>query len=294
MGQVYEIESKQFKISVLKKGAQLCEFINKLNNEAILWDSNPDFWAKHSPILFPNIGKIKNDFYTLQHQTYQLPKHGFVKDADWDLVNLDSNSITLKTCSTPQTLEMFPFDFEILVSFILLENGLKVEHLVKNTGLNSMYFSIGAHPAFKIPFHPDSNFSDYDLQFDKNEICNELNLTPDGFLLNTQNNLLNQNSTIPLNEDLFYQDTVIIPDLKSRKLVVKHQKINEKQLVFSWHNFNYLAIWKPKNAPFICLEPWQGLPDYNQQDGNWLNKKGNDCLLPNEFKMYSWSICVTE
>jgi galactose mutarotase-like enzyme len=294
MGQQYQLENKQFKINILKQGAQLCKFINKLNNEDVLWNGNPDFWAKHSPILFPNIGKIKNDFYSINTQTFQLPKHGFVKDVEWDLVNIDTDSITLKTCSTSKTLEIFPFDFELIVSFILSAKGLKVEHLVKNTGLTNLYFSIGAHPAFKIPFHPNSNLNDYDLHFEKNEICNELNLTPDGFLLNTQNNLLNQNSTIPLNEDLFYQDTVIIPDLQSRKLIVKHQKINEKQLVFSWHNFNYLAIWKPKNAPFICLEPWQGLPDYNQHDGNWLNKKGNDCLLPNEFKMYTWEIEIIE
>jgi galactose mutarotase-like enzyme len=294
MGQSYEIENNQFKISVLKKGAQLCKFINKLDNESVLWEGNPDFWAKHSPILFPNIGKLKNDFYTLNQKTLQLPKHGFVKDVDWELVEIQNDCFSLKTKSTKETLAIFPFDFEIIINFKLSEKGLKVEHLVKNTGLNNLYFSIGAHPAFKIPFHQNSIFTDYQLVFEQNETCNEMNLTTDGFLLGSENILLNQKNTINLNEDLFYQDTVIIPNLLSKKITIENHKNNRKKLIFSWENFTYLAIWKQKNAPFLCLEPWQGLPDFDNHDGNWLNKIGNDCLHPNNSKIYSWTMEVLE
>lgn len=252
------------------------------------------FLGKTLPYFISNIGKLKNDFYTLNHKTLQLPKHGFVKDMEWDLIEKQKDCISLKTNSSKETFEIFPFDFEITLNFKLTEKGLTVEHLVKNTGTNNLYFSIGAHPAFNIPFHKNSNFTDYQLVFEKNETCNEMNLNQDGFLLGTENVLLNQENTIALSEDLFYQDTVIIPNLLSKKITIENRKNNLKKLSFSWENFNYLAIWKPKNAPFLCLEPWQGLPDFDNHDGNWLNKIGNDCLHPHESKMYSWKMEVLE
>lgn len=290
MGQVFELENKYLKISILKKGAQLCNFINKLTHEEILWNGNPDFWAKHSPILFPNIGKLLNETYNFNNSNYQLPKHGFVKDLDWELFDSNENQLTLKTQSSTSTLQIFPFNFQLFVSFILLDNGLKVQHEIKNIGENNLHFSLGAHPAFTLPFVENTKLTDYFIEFEHNETCHEINLSTDGFLKESKNLLLNNQNTIELSEELFYQDTVIIPDLISRKLSVKLKNQSNKKMVFSWENFPVLAIWKPKNAPFLCLEPWQGLPDYELHNGNWENKKGNACLLPNTSKIYSWQV----
>jgi len=145
-------------------GAELCSLKNNENKEYI-WEGNLDFWGKHSPILFPIVGTLKNNSYQYNETEYHLSRHGFAREMDFEIVNQRENSVTFSIQSSEETLKVYPFLFELQIIYTLDKNRLHIEYKVMNNGKIKMPFSIGAHPAFALP----GNFENYNIQFEKEE-----------------------------------------------------------------------------------------------------------------------------
>jgi galactose mutarotase-like enzyme len=254
-------------------GAELCSLKNKDNKEYI-WEGNPDFWGKHSPILFPIVGTLKNNSFHYNAKEYHLSRHGFARDMDFEIVDEKENSVTFSIHSSEETVKVYPFEFELQIIYTLDNYNLSIEYKVINKGNSKMPFSIGAHPAFALP----GNFEDYSIQFDKEESL-EYYLLENDLISNQTKKLETQEGQIPLTYELFKNDALIFKTLKSKSLTILEDRIPVLRVNFK--DFPSLGIWTKMNAPFLCIEPWFGYSDTNENSGNLFVKEGIQVLEEN-------------
>jgi len=252
------------------KGAELVSFKDTENREYI-WDADPKYWAKHSPILFPIVGTLKNNHYTYNGIQYTLSRHGFARDMNFELIEKTKNSATFSLISSDETKIMFPFDFELDLKYTLIENKLILAYTIINKGHIKMPFSIGAHPAFALP----ESFENYSLAFEHSE---QLDCFP------LENDLISELSypirleenKLPLRYSLFEKDALIFKELKSKSISILDKGTPFLRLHLG--NFKNLGIWTKDKAPFICIEPWLGYSDTKNSSGALLEKEGIQML----------------
>ena len=256
---IYSLENNLISVKIKQVGAELCSYFDKTTNREIMWQADPNHWKRHAPILFPIVGKVENNNYQLETETYELSQHGFARDQTFKLVQETEHELILEISSSVETLKVYPFEFQLQVKFTLADKELKVSYMVKNTSNQPIYFCLGAHPGFNCPFDEVSNFEDYQLTFEKEEASDRLLLTPQGFRSGERANSWLTGNKIQLEETLFNEDALIFDDLKSNYLKIESPKTNES-LKVGWMNYPHMGIWKPlNNAPFICIEPWNGM-----------------------------------
>lgn len=263
-------------------GAELISLKNN-NTTEYIWEGNPDFWGKHSPILFPIVGTLKNNSFSYEEKEYNLSRHGFARDMTFKLIDKKENSATFCIKSSAETLKKYPFEFELHLMYTLQNSSLDIEYKVINTGKSKMPFSIGAHPAFALP----GNFENYSMTFEKEEPL-EYYLLENDLISNKTKTLEVHNKQIPLTYELFKNDALIFKTLQSNTLTILK---NEKPLLkVNFEDFPSLGIWTKMNAPFICIEPWFGYSDTNENFGNLFEKEGIQILDSNKIFNSKFSI----
>lgn len=216
-------------------GAELCSIKNSEDKEYI-WEGNPVFWGKHSPILFPIVGTLKNNSYNYNGKEYQLSRHGFARDMKFELVMKSENSATFCLISSIETKKVYPFEFELQVCYTLEENKLKIEYKILNKSDSVMPFSIGAHPAFALP----KSFEEYALAFEYPEILTSYELEND-LLSDTTLTIDMIDNQFPLSYSLFEKDALIFKKLKSKNITILENK--KPLLCVRFDNFPHLGIW---------------------------------------------------
>ncbi|QXP61934.1 aldose 1-epimerase family protein [Olleya sp. HaHaR_3_96] len=292
---MFELSNALLKISVKPKGAELCEIASVKNDNQFMWHADPDIWGSHAPNLFPIIGALKNDEYTFEAKTYTLPKHGFIRHSqDIKLVEQTKNSLTFSLMYNDDLLKQFPFKFEFLITYTLVNNTLQINHTVKNLDNQTIYFSIGGHPAFKCPVYKDENYTDYSLVFETDETAQTYVLNMDNGLVTNQTKLaFDTKNSIHLRPNLFTEDALIFKDLQSRQVALV-SKTHGEILNMTFKDFNYLGIWAKPNAPYVCIEPWLGIADAENTTQKLIEKEGIIKLPQNETFNASYSIQIHE
>ena len=268
---IITLSNTKISASINTIGAELSRL--EKNNKNYIWTVDEAFWNKTSPILFPIVGRLKNDSYTFRNKSYALPRHGFARNFDFKIENQTENSALFSLESNAETLQQFPFEFELKMEYRLTENGLEITYLVSNKSNEVMPFSIGAHPAFAI----DNAFDNYNLVFNQSEkmISHQLeNEQFDGSVREIEA----KNGKINLDYSLFEKDALVFKELKSNEITLHHN--NEFVLKMIFEGFPYLGIWTKPNAPFLCIEPWCGLADNVNHNGNIEEKEGIILLQP--------------
>ena len=254
-------------------GAELISLKTNLNKEYI-WEGNPEFWGKHSPVLFPIVGTLKNNSFHHNEIEYHLSRHGFARDMEFKLIDATENSATFSLQSSAETVKVYPFEFELQIIYTLRENNLSIIYKVTNKGKTAMPFSIGAHPAFTLP----NQFQNYVIAFEKDESL-EYYLLQKDLISNKTKKLEVHDKKIPLNYELFEDDALIFKTIKSKSLTILE---NENPILkVHFEDFPSLGIWTKKNAPFICVEPWFGYSDTTENSGNLFEKEGIQILESN-------------
>jgi galactose mutarotase-like enzyme len=255
-------------------GAELISLKNKSNREYI-WEGNPNYWGKHSPILFPIVGSLKNNSYCYNNVVYNLPRHGFAREMDFDVIKKTDSTVVFSIQQSTVTLEKYPFQFELQISYTLINSVLKISFKVINNNDVSMPFSIGAHPAFAIA----NDFENYELQFEKSENLVVSKLEND-LISNTTYTLPLENNSMPLTYSLFENDALIFKTIKSKSVTIAENKI--PFLKVQYNDFPSLGIWTKSQAPFICIEPWLGYAETIENNGNLEQKEGIQILGVNQ------------
>ena len=278
------ISNSTLKASIKHAGAELFSLKNNQNKEFI-WEGNPDFWGKHSPVLFPIVGTLKNNTYTVNGKEYQLPRHGFARDMEFQLIGKTENSATFSLQSNVETLKIYPFEFELQLIYTLQENALDIQYKVINKSETKMPFSIGAHPAIALP----ENFESYALKFEREEVLKYYLLEND-LISNKTEVLETKNSLVPLNYKLFENDALIFKTLESNSLTILEN--SKPYIKVDFEDFPSLGIWTKEQAPFICIEPWLGYSDTAVNSGDLFEKEGILILDANQAFTSKFSIQI--
>jgi galactose mutarotase-like enzyme len=267
------LKNKNLSIKINPKGAELTSLFNHENQTEYLWNADPKFWGKSSPVLFPIVGSLKENKYRFEGKEYTLPRHGFARDREFMVEKSDENSVTFLLTHDENTLKVYPFKFEFRLIYSLENNTLNVTYSVKNIGENEMYFSVGGHPAFAVPLAENTGYNDYYLQFNKTEIFKRWGLTPEGLIEMQPFDFLINTNKLTLTKELFYEDAIVFKNLKSTSIILKSDKTNQ-QLKFNFEGFPYLGIWAAKDANFVCIEPWCGIADSANHNQELTEKEG--------------------
>ncbi|MEM8894019.1 MAG: aldose 1-epimerase family protein [Bacteroidota bacterium] len=270
----HKIENDQLIATIDEQGAQLVSLINKSNDLEYIWNADPKHWARRAPVLFPIVGKLKDDAFSYEGLTYQMSQHGFARDQKFRVSKSSTTSIEFLLESNAETRTKYPFDFHLFLTYTLSENELSVGYRVENPAENDLYFSIGGHPAFNCPLQPGQQRSDYSLKFEQTEDT-EIQYLTDGLFAGAEEPF--KGDTLKVTDDLFDRDALVFKSLGSNKVdLVDNQGKN--WLTFDFTGFPYLGIWsKGRSSPFVCIEPWFGIADQASHDGNIKTKEG---ILP--------------
>ena len=261
------ISNSFLKISVLTKGAELCSIESLANSKEYIWEGNPSYWGKHSPVLFPIVGTLKNNRYCYNGVEYDLLRHGFARDHEFELIHEEANKVVFSLKSNDSTIKLYPFDFELQIGYTLNEQQLTVSYTVINNGGVRMPFSIGAHPAFALP----NSFDKYTLAFEHSE---RLNCYPlkDDLIDDTPYTIELKDKKIALDYGLFEKDALIFKQLQSKEISILEN--NQAVVKVDFADFESLGIWTKPGAGFICIEPWLGYSDRKDASGNIEEKEG--------------------
>jgi galactose mutarotase-like enzyme len=270
---IITISNSQLSATINTLGAELISLVK--NNKNYIWQVDETYWNKTSPILFPIVGRLKNDNYTFNGKTYQLPRHGFARNMEFTFDKKSEYQVIFEVEATKETKANYPFDFKLLIAYTFMDNELVIEYFVRNQSDEVLPFSIGAHPAFAI----SGKFENYSLQFNAADTFETHHLENESF--NGKTTLVEtKNNSIALNYALFEKDALVFKQLKSNEVILKNK---EKEILkVNYDHFPYLGIWTKQNAPFICIEPWCGLADSSNHNGNFEEKEGINYLSAGE------------
>jgi len=260
------LENDYIKVSLAAKGAELQGLFSKETKLEYLWNANPKYWAKHSPVLFPIVGSLKNNSFIYQGKHYESPRHGFARDNVFNFEKISESEGIFTLTQNADTLRTYPFYFELKLKYQLIDRKLKLTYEVKNTGTSELLFSIGAHPAFAVPNTPDTVYEDYYLSFNADEQLTYWKLE-DGLVANETKNIALNAHKLKLTHELFYNDALVFKNLQSNSISLLNTK-NDNGLHFNFEEFPFFGIWAAPDAPFVCLEPWCGVADgvnHNQE-----------------------------
>ncbi|RFS18394.1 aldose 1-epimerase family protein [Emticicia sp. C21] len=273
------------------KGAELVSLVHQASQIEYMWSADPAFWGKSSPVLFPIIGSVKEDSFIYEGKNYNLPRHGFARERVFTVENQTEESVTFLLKSDVTSLTVFPFLFELRLHYSLDGNQLSVKYEVTNTGNTEMFFSIGGHPAFKVPVVGGTSYEDYYLEFNTTEDLMRWPLTKEGLIEAAPEKLPVENGRIPLTKELFYQDALVFKHLQPDRVTLKSDR-TAHQLTFDFKGFPFLGIWAAKNADFVCIEPWCGIADSANHNQQLTEKEGINQLSANEIFERTWTVEV--
>lgn len=272
------LSNEDISVSIKAEGAELTS-LKKLDFE-YLWQADPQYWKRHAPVLFPIVGRLKDDTYTLGETNYSMGQHGFARDVTFELSNQTDTEATFTLSSSEGTKTQYPFDFMLTVKYSIEANELRISYRVENTGATEMPFSIGGHPAFKCPLMPDKQRQDYRLLFEKQETLETYRLKKG--LFSGQTKAISNKGAIEITDDLFDKDALVFKNLSSTYVTLADVD-NREWVKFDFSGFPYLGIWsKNDQSPFICIEPWHGLADHADHNGQLAEKEGIVKLLAGE------------
>lgn len=284
------LENALIKASVNPHGAELQSLYHKDTNLEYLWNGDARYWPRRSPVLFPIVGGLKDDTFIYKGEKYTLPRHGFARDMDFykEAVFGDSCSLTLK--SDKETLKNYPFEFLLRIKYQLNGNSITITYEVENPSEEALLFSIGAHPAFNVPLVKGTVYEDYFLEFSKEETSDRWTIKNN--LISETTPYLQNQTRLPLKQNLFNDDAIVFKDLRSTRISICSDKTIHG-LHYDFAGFPYMGLWAAKNAPFVCIEPWQGLADAETHNQNLEQKEGIVKLEKGKKWIKSWSLtCI--
>jgi len=254
------IENDFLKVSIRNKGGELTSVYNKISGVEHLWQGDPNIWSWHAPNLFPVVGGLINNELLVDGKTYPMKRHGFNRESELLLLASNEVSARFSLPYSDHTLEVFPYKFDFQVHYDLIDNALRVTYKVINHQRDTIYFSVGGHPAFNVPFHTGESYEDYYLEFESEEKLEKHLLSAEGFFTGKTQPVKLEGKKLSLTREMFKEDAWVFKKLNSREVTIKSDK-HDQTLSVEFPHFNYLGIWAKPGADFLCIEPWLGCAD---------------------------------
>lgn len=268
------ISNTELTVIINSLGAELISMKN-FDNKEFIWEANPEFWGKHSPILFPIVGFLKENKYSYNGNYYSMLRHGFASKMEFNIIKKSAENVVFSLTNNDETLKNYPFEFELQISYTLVKSNLKIGFKVINNNDFRMPFSIGGHPAFALP----NDFDSFLLEFEKTEklVCYKLEkelISVETITLPMKKNRLS------LSYSLFENDALIFKKLESKSITILENNVPFLKVQFE--DFPSLGIWTKPKASYICIEPWYGYADTISNTGELSEKEGIQIIGINE------------
>lgn len=279
----YTIENNMIKVVISDHGAEIQSVTSVHTGEEFMWQADPEIWGRHAPVLFPIVGRLKNDQYTYKGKTYHLGQHGFARNSKFEVEKHSRESITFLLKDNEETRKAYPFKFEFRVNYNLMNNLLEENFSVINKSDDRMIFGVGGHPGFNLPIKAGEKKEDF--YFDMHPSVARIQIPLKDASLDWDNrSLASTDSFIGLSDELFKNDALIY-QLEGHDNKVSLRTDKSKFHVNVWtRDAPFVGIWSqyPKTADYVCIEPWWGIADRDDADGELEHKYGMNHLAPNE------------
>ncbi len=255
-------QNREIEAVISTDGAELLSV--KRNSYEYIWQANAKYWSRSAPVLFPFVGRLKDDEYTANEKTYAMNQHGFARDMKFDITEKRDDEVTFMLVSDDTTKQKYPYDFKLEINYKLTENALITTYKVTNETNETMYYSIGGHPAFNVD--PQREYKIKLSQADKMYGLNGSYI---------KNELLdNEKEEFLVTPRLFENDALIFkPENKKHKISIIED--NQEYITMNYDDFKLMGVWSPlgDTVPFICLEPWNGIADFDVKLDNKIENK---------------------
>lgn len=281
------LRSAEWTAAVDPLGAQL-SILRDAQGRDLLWDGDPKFWAGRAPILFPIVGSLSDGHYRWRGQRYAMPRHGIARTRRFELIRSEERELLFRLFSDAQTLQQYPFRFELDVSYRLERQAFVIEATVNNRGAEPMPASLGFHPAFRWPLPGGAPRASHDIQFAFPEAAPVRRLDEHGLVKPAAYDSPVAGRRLALDDALFAQDVLIFDRLISRQL--SYGSPGAPRLAISFAAATHLGLWSKPGAPFVCIEPWRGVADPAGFDAEFELKPGLFRVPPGESRSLAMQV----
>ena len=275
MAQIICIKNQDLTVNISTLGAELQSII--CDGAEQLWQGDPAFWCGRSPILFPICGELRNNGFNYNGKHYDLRKHGFASIMEFEVEEHCDTYATFLLRSTEQTLASYPFEFELRVKYSLCGRKMTVIYETLNPSDSDMYFSVGAHESYACP----EGIGEYKLVFDGEECFNCATFTPEKVIGDEFIDLGQNTRELNITDEMFDIGALMFLDLKSRGVTLVNKRTGKGRRL-EYPGFDYFFVWTRPYAGYVCLEPWRGVPDFDNASGKFEEKRGINKLGPGE------------
>lgn len=273
------LSNSELTLRVSPHGAELTSIVR--NGHEYLWQADPAYWKRHSPVLFPIVGSVWQGEYRVDGQVYPLSQHGFARDMDFELIQESADELRYRLTDTEETRKKYPFPFVLEIGYRLRGQCIDVLWQVTNPASTDLYFQIGAHPAFYFPNYSPSDPCRGFFGFDRTEGLSYIRIAEKGCVdPDTHYPLELTDGLLPLDTHTFDIDTFILEDGQVRKVTLYD---NDRHAILALHfDAPVLGLWSPpgKDAPFVCIEPWYGRCDRAHYAGEYKERDWVQHLAP--------------
>ena len=285
------LENDTLRVEIDSFGAELKSVKNKATGQEYMWQADPQFWGRTSPVLFPFVGSLKDKQYTYNGKTYSMGQHGFARDMEHALLSKTETEIYFELTNTEETLQKYPFEFVLSLGYKLTGNELEVIWKVANSATEeTLHFSIGAHPAFNCPIHGEENKAGYKFYFGGADEIHHHGHTDTGLSVEEDIVLALENHRATITPEFFDGSTYIIEGPQTKEIGVE-DPAGDRFITVTF-DMPVVALWSPpgKNAPFLCIEPWFGRCDAHDFEGTLEERAFNNALKAGEKFETSYTI----
>jgi galactose mutarotase-like enzyme len=289
---MYTISNPGCRATFAAHGAELTSLVTTANGLEYIWPAEPAVWARHAPVLFPIVGRLPDDTFRHEGQAYELSQHGFARDREFAVLRHSATELAFQLTDDEASRTIYPFAFELTITYTLRENTLTVRWEVRNpSAVQHLLFSIGAHPAFRCPLLPTEKFEDYYFTFD-HPVSVERHLLQGGLLNGETAPVLTQEAELPLSYPLFADDALVFKHYDFTRLTLRSQH-SAHFVRLQFDGFPYLGLWtKGPGAAFVCIEPWQGIASSVGSAEELSEKEGILTLVPGQTFATAYTIEV--
>ena len=281
-----ELKNEQLTIKVAEKGAEL-QSVKDNEGREYMWQAGPE-WARHSPILFPIVCSVNDETYTVDGKEYHLPRHGFARDKEFTLISRTAEKVTFALHESEETLKVYPFCFNLAITYRLEGNRIHVIWHVENTDTREIHFQIGGHPAFNVPGGKLEGI----IKLDNEEPIDVLKSYADGSHDMVEVPLEADEGVMEISNNFFRNDSVKIHKSQTRRAML--MDTDGEPAVTVDYKTPVCAFWSPydKHAPFVCIEPWYGIGDPRGFKGEFRDKPLMNHLQPGASFMAKYTIGI--
>jgi len=281
-----EISGPRLSAAISPLGAEL-QALRDEQGQDLLWGGDPAWWSGRAPILFPVVGCVAGDRIRVDGQAYSMDKHGFARRRMFAEVSRSADAVTFRLEADARTRTSYPFDFRLDIRFAVTGAVLSVTAELSNPGAEPLPASFGFHPALRWPLPGAGAREDHRVRFELAEPAPIRRIGADQLLRAEPEDTPVVGDVLRPRDALFETDALIFDRIRSRKVTFG---TTQRAVSVSFPDLPDLGIWTKPGAPYLCIEPWQGLADPHGFTGEFRAKPGVVEVSPGDTRRFAMHI----